>query len=527
VINASQVNDLQLTIPAQDDSRTVKVRAREVRAWLDNLPYLDLQRAARLASHQLRLINRQRLPAGARLQITGDFLATYTRLGEALPAREDPADRTGQLLKRLCQDIGFGYKIVVQDLAASRTRLLEGRNLSLSLLGAMHTLGVQLLHYYASYQSAPRALWHECLALYRFARQRGRHTCSANLPGVGERQLDSTFRGIALLRYANPYGLGPGMALALQHYLNLHTELGRLEYGEPEEDAGPFITLTDSAQQAPPAAAESLRIALPALLDQIRRDIETLERYRLARSIGLSEDVPGTAFLHTLRRLLAAWESSRSRGQEREAAHATIELVVGFDSCYCVLNQGRPFEAALSLTAGQDDCIDLGSPAPPERSATSEPVATIPCHSLNRSPGGVALSYRGADGSPPRVGQLLALRRARTAANRWVLGVCRWLVEVESGAGFDIGVQYLARDARPVVIRASDAAGGYGDYRPAFSTSRKQVEPPVHMLLTQPGTGVPGERLTVQERGRQYSLRCVELLEAGPGFERLALLPCE
>ena len=121
---------LPLTIPAQDRDRAgTKVKPREVRSWLDDLPLLDLGRSARLAHEQLRLMNRQPMPAGARLEILGYFLATYQRLAAqaesgpgsggysgALPGPTQNHGALHALVKRLCQDIGFGYKIVVHEL---------------------------------------------------------------------------------------------------------------------------------------------------------------------------------------------------------------------------------------------------------------------------------------------------------------------------------------------------------------------------------------------------------------------------
>ena len=191
-------------------------------------------------------MNRQSVPSGARLEILDAFLAAYHRLSESLPVRPGDAEGAPQQLKRLCQDIGFGYKIVVHELAGARNRLLDGRNLSLALLGAMQALGMQLMHYYLGYRRAPRALWNECLALYRFAHARGRHSCSATLPGVGDTGLDETFRLIALIRHAHPYGLAPGMVAALQHYLGMHVHLSRLELGAAPSGAGLCIPLTAS-----------------------------------------------------------------------------------------------------------------------------------------------------------------------------------------------------------------------------------------------------------------------------------------
>jgi len=520
------VDHLQLTIPAREDSPAVKIRPREVRDWLDDLPYLDPERATRLASQQLRVMNRQTLPAGARLQILGDFLATYQRLSGSLSTMAGDTEHAGQQLKRLCQDIGFGYKIVVHELASARSRLLDGRNLSLGLLGAMQALGMQLMHYYVSHQRAPRALWNECLALYRYAHKYGRHTCSATLPGVGDTRLDGAFRLIALMRHTNPYGLAPGMAPALQHYLGMHAHLAVLEIGAALPAAGPRIVLTDSR---PPAAGDpvaALALDVSALAKQLATDIGTLQRHKQARAIGMPAEVPATVLLRTLQQLLKQWQSPHDRYRERQAAHATIELLAGLDAVYCVLNKGRCFDPGLFLAPGHEDVIDLGSQPALEARARQQQPAGITCPTINRSSGGVALSYRGETGAAPRVGQLVAVRRAGSASpHGWVLAVCRWLVHTDRGSGFDIGLQYLARHATAIVIRPNASLAGYDDYQPALLTDQKRGDALLRTLIARSGVVQAGASVTVYDQGKQYSLRCVELVESGTGFERYTCQP--
>mgnify|MGYP001823596240 FL=1 len=516
---------LQLTIPSRDKTQAVRIRPREVREWLDNLPYLNPDRATRVASHQLRVINRQPLATGARLEILGDFLAAYHRLSESLPASGDAADAIREVLKRLCQDIGFGYKIALHELANARTLLLDGRNLSISLLGAMHTLGMQLMHCYASYQRAPRALWSECLAIYRYAHKRGRHGCSTKLPGVGDIRLDSAFHQIALMRHANPYGLAPGMALTLQRYLGLHAHLSVPASDSAAPTATLCIRLTGARQPAGDAAETVVALDVTALSKQVASDIGVLKQHQQARAIGMPAEVPATDLLRTLEQLLKGLESPPSRAKERETTHTAIDLVAGLDAAYCVFNEGRCFDPGQFLEPGHEHVIDPGSrPAPGAFSRDGQP-AVIPCQTINRSGGGVALSHRDHKHPGPRVGQLVAVRRAaRASPGGWVLAVCRWLVEPDTGAGFDIGLQYLTRDARPVVIRPGSPIHGYGQYQPALAIQQKRGDQSLHTLIAHTGLLAPGTSVTVHDRGTQYRLRCVELLDSGTGFQRLECL---
>ena len=481
-----------------------------------------------MASHQLRVMNRQPLATGARLEILGDFLAAYQRLSESLPTSGSEADAIRQVLKRLCQDIGFGYKIALHELANARTLLPDGRNLSISLLGAMHTLGMQLMHYYASYQRAPRALWSECLAIYRYAHKRGRHNCNTKLPGVPDIRLDNAFNLIALMRHVNPYGLAPGMALTLQRYLGLHAHLSVLASDPAAPTASPSIRLTGSRQPAADDAESVLALDVRALSRQVAADIGTLKRHQQARAIGMPAEVPATDLLRALEQLLKGLESPPSRTAEREAIHTVIELVAGLDAAYCVFNKGRCFDPGQFLAPGHEDTIDLGSRPAPEAFSRARQPSAIPCQAINRSAGGVALSHRDHKNPGPRVGQLVAVRRSgRASPDGWVLAVCRWLVKPDTGAGFDIGLQYLARDVRPVVIRPGTPIDGYGEYQPALAIQHKRADPPLHTLIAHTGLLAPGTSVSVHDRGTRCRLRCVETVESGTGFERLVCLPLD
>jgi hypothetical protein len=508
-----------MTIPARDNARPVKIRPREVHAWLNNLPYMDLGRTARLASHQLRVMNRQAIAPATRTEILGQFLAAYHRLGAAGAGTPAEARLVRPLLRRLCQDLGFGYKIVVHDLAGARSRLLESRHLSAALLGAIHVLGLQLLHYYRGYQRTPRALWSECLALYRHARKTGRHTFSAQLPGSGKVELDADFRLIGLLRLSNPYRLPHGMVTALENYLGLHIQLAALETGAPAQDGGSHLLLSGGD-----GSDSSLTVNVTALLEQLQRDIDALKRHRQARAVGLPASVPAAVLQRTLEQLRRDWAVSPSRRNEREAVQAQVELVSGLDAVYCVLNGGRCFDRRLFVGRDTDEVIDLGRRPLPEEPPKPQPPTVSLCQTLNRSSDGVALSQCGDVALRPRVGQLVAVRRTQGAPHRgWVLAVCRWLAENETGSGHDIGLQYLTREARAVVVRCPAASGN--DYQPTLASRQRRGAQPVITLITHSGRLVPGQQVSVYDRGRHYRVHCVELVESGAGFERLVCLP--
>jgi len=519
------LSNLQLTIPAQDSDRaSVKIKPREVHEWLDNLPYLNLGRAARLASDQLRLMNRQSLPGTSRTEILGDFLSAYHRLTDSLPDNPNDDDPTRPLLRRLCQDLAFGYKIVVNELSGRRSGFRDSRTLAQALLGSIYTLGLQLMHYHGNYQRAPRALWSECLSLYNYAWQTNRENYSANLPGCGEQRIDATFRLIALLRLADPYQLPSGMLPVLRSYFSMHPGLSSIEH-EEQIDSTSF-ELRDEYSKSEPDLDNSLFLDIEPLIEQMAEDAGKLEQHKQAQAVGLPPEVPALPLLHTLRQVLEHWQKQPTRQAEREETHARLELVTGVDTGYCVVNKGRWFDPALYLAAGHEEIIDIGAQPSLDLPLDQGEPDTFQCTSIDRSSGGLALRYRGTQPFHPRVGQLVAVRRPGAGSSAgWVIAVCRWLVEGESGLGFDLGLQYMAREPRPVVIRILDAAGLGGKFQPAIAALQKRGKQRVHTLFTRGGEARVGDEITVYDQVGHHRGRCTELLESGPGFERLIYEP--
>jgi hypothetical protein len=515
--------DLQLTIPARETARATKIRPGEVRAWLDNLPYLNLERSATLASQQLRVMNRQAISAAVRIEVLTAFLASYQRIAESVCAAAE-AERVQSLLKRFSQDIGFGYKIAVHELTRPQAGVLDRRHLSTALLGALHALGLQLLHYYSTYRRAPRALWNECLALYRYAHRTGRRHHGATLPGAGALDIDAAFRCAALLQLANPYRLPRGMAVALDTYLRKHVQLTAVCSDTEPPSGVARLALRSARVQADNGTRDALAIELDALLGQIGKDVATLKRGAPPSAIGLAAATPPGALLRTLQTLHADWHTPPSRARERQAVDAHIEVMAGLEAIYAAFNRGRCFDSKLFVDSTDEQAIDLGSVPAPEPRAPRPLPGAVTCVTINRSSGGVALSHHGPSAFSLQVGQLLALRRKRhRATGGWVLAVCRWLTDNDSGGGFDMGIEYVTRDVKAVVI---ETGGGSGPTcEPALSVYQQRALEPVLTLIVPSGRVLIGQRVTVYDAGGRYLVHCTELEDSGPGFERFVVVP--
>ncbi len=515
------MTELQLTIPAQDrDSGGVRLKPREVREWLQNLPYMDALRTLQLANQQLRLLNRQVIAPGARLEILDEFLRTYQRLSETAPG--DPADAAAlqPLLKQLSQNIGFGYKILVHVLANGKAGFFDARHLPAAMLGAVHALGQQLVHCYMHYKRVPRALWGECLTVFRHAQSSNRSGYTARLGGNEPIAIDASFRLIALLKLTDPYQLRPGMMAALQHYFRSHIDLTHMSSLDHDPDAA-ILMVPAGDQRLHSSESDGIAIDITALLKQIRNDILRLEKQQDQTRIGgMAAGVPGALLLATLKKILGYWEERRERTTSREDAAIGIELVVGLEAAYCAINGNRPFDAKLYLTGDEDNHINIGAPAAPGATPRNPPAAKFQCVTTNRNSGGLGICYRGTSPSP-RVGQLLAARRAPPTPGNWVLGVFRWLAESESMNGFDAGLQYLAGEPVAAVIRPSATNETAGEFQPAITADQKRGEQSVRTIIACVNQLHTGAAFALYDnRGVQHRARCIELLESGSGFDR-------
>jgi hypothetical protein len=503
----------------------MRIKPRQVREWLDNLPCLDLAKAGRLASEQLRQMNRQSLPASARLEILGDFLATYRKLAAAAPVSQTDSMAISRTLKHLCQDMGFGYKIVVHELTSKRSGFLEARMLPLAVLGAVHTLGLQLMHYYCAYQRAPRALWGECLALYRYARHIGQERYRTELPGAGAMQIDAEFRLIALLRFADPYCLASGTVTVLRRYFSRQANFSHVE-DHQAADATSQFRLHDRAETDHQHRDDDLFLNIAPLRERMAAHLTMLNHGKGVLALGLAAEIPASGIQHTLRQILDHWQTHPHRTADRGAAHSRVELISGLDAAYYMVNERRHFDAALFVTPEQENVIDLGARPVPEAIAARDAPASFICSTTNRSSGGLMVRYRGQQQPHPRVGQVVALRKAAAdSGSAWVIAVCRWLIESASGPGFDIGLQYLARDPGAIGICSAHSGNSGRNCLPALSAVQKRGEQRVHTLITRSGGLAVGEVISIYEKGRQYSARCVECLESGPGFDRFIYQP--
>ena len=142
---------------------------------------------------------------------------------------------------------------------------------------------------------------------------------------------------------------------------------------------------------------------------------------------------------------------------------------------------------------------------------------------MNRSAGGVAVAVTGEDAERFPVGQLVTLPAPPHARHDWLVAVVRWH-QREPGAGAEIGLQYIANDARPVAVRPLDA-GQQVAFQPALESELAHGIHRYRILIAPRGLFRAKRLLELDIDGERAQLRCGRLIERGQGQERFTLEP--
>ncbi len=207
---------MKLTIPSQDAliDPTLETQPKNLRDWVQTLPYISPANASKMARENLQKLNRIPLPIGRRLELLECSADAYWRILEAVVEHPEPQGKMAReqdpllgLLQGFCQDLAYGYKIAVHDGQGKSSLFGRGRQQQQAVLLAIEYLGQVLNHRYALYQCPSESLWAEVDQLYRFARKRKIHLN----PIAGQRgvrcSIEHAYLQVLLLKIGDPFRL--------------------------------------------------------------------------------------------------------------------------------------------------------------------------------------------------------------------------------------------------------------------------------------------------------------------------------
>jgi hypothetical protein len=535
------VAGVQLNVPEQRAIPGVDTRPDPLRAWLGALPYVDFENAAAQVLERLRDINHQRIPAVLRLELLAAFRHSYERLHEGLRGgtrQQDPQQRMRalELHDQLAEALAFGHKYALRDALAERQRWGRARQLAEATHFSLYFLGLQLLCHYQAYRPAPDAVWREIGKLVRFAEtQELPATDTGGLPYTQDRpHALAIYRQLVLLRLADPYRLPNGLVWEAYGYLagkspQIHLLNEFLGGSSTDVPAGVYgVSLDREPQRSLAAPGSGIErsswrwLDARALLRDAQLDLDRILSGTHPHRAGFSNRLAGPEAIQLLGRMLGQWTHPAERKSPRFNSTQAVELAPGLAAAYYFLNNCSAFDPR-EFAADDDDAIDYSAGFRRPASSRVEEFRLVTCPARNRSNGGLALRLESVHELNLRVGDLVLLNTpgsAPDALRDWLVGVVRWLVR-QDGAGTDLGIQYVARNAAPVAVRA--LSGPHQGHGPALKHELSVANGQrLAMLITPRGMYRPKAVLELDHAGQTVQIRCGHLLETAGGFDRFS-----
>ncbi len=215
-----------LGVPEQHKNKSVEIRPKEIKKWIDTLPRANVGETAKLAYKNLYQLNRTKISDSVRFKILGLFWEPIDFLAEALKKHFlglpfpliVKKQQVALLAREIQAEMAVGYKIVAEGkLTGSRSRLgssrIDNKTLAATIYHAMRYLGIVLLRSYQIYVPVPDDIWKQINRLYIYAHQNG----FASVAIATEEKkyitppcIENQFKQMLLLSLASPYRLRQG-----------------------------------------------------------------------------------------------------------------------------------------------------------------------------------------------------------------------------------------------------------------------------------------------------------------------------
>ena len=496
---------LNLTVPVQHDytDPTVEIDVTRLRAWLDDLPIMNLMETVRLVIGALNALNEQKLEAELRFSCLEIYRTVVLRLFETV----DPLHiRQLALSRRQRQDtikdaaylfrsLASGYKLIIMEL--QRQRGGQGSPLFGQVINrAVEQLGYALQDCYRFYRAVPDYLITELHQLYHAARRDG----LLGIVVAGE-QGDSAcstvvlYQASMLLSLVDAERLVEGEVNLVFDVLQQHANKCRIVQGNSWSGNGEGLFLLDldseslpvpcSSITSPATAGAPFLLDATSLLDQVREEFaRTPEkiRQRSPEALVLARLLPGT-FGASLRR------------EQRHRDGRWVSMLLGLPQVHSYLLR----ESGKQTVDGQQ--------------VISE---SVEARVLDASDNGMKLYWAEGGAGDARVGDLLGIVEGEGNQTAMQLYSIRSL-QVSEDVGVEAGVQLISGGLGAVYCSTPEAAGvtAAALFLPADEEHEISAT-----LVTDSGLYAQGSSLGIDVGGREIRVSVGRLVSDSPVFDR-------
>ena len=545
---------LELAERSKPDKGAFNYRSGPTQQWVEQLPVGNIGETAKQLFQALQEVNRLDISWKDRLAflellrepvsyVQSALVRHYTGMTLPLPPK---TQRIATLAQTIHGEMALGYKTALEDMLAGSFLTRDNRALTLLIHRAIRYLSMAIITCYQTYAPHPRNSWLELHKLYLYALSKKleqdavQDTLNIHMP---KSSIARVYKQILLLALASPYRLRQGEAEAIYSVLIRwagHVHI--LPYDHPEASEALYVVHTDS-DEAPDYQAfnhrdcDSLHCTLvdTRQLNQVLQ--EEYEQFKNAKPNGLIST-------ELLFRLICAWGYAPKRHFNRTDRHAHIEVVVGATMLHQALARDLGDSTMLGKKATYESktVVDVSQPTRDDvwnifasnkmkknyeaysKSLQKEhdnqqqlpPLRIQHWEIRNESAGGYRLALGDAQECKVQVGELVGLRPSAEDPT-WEIGVIRWLRQ-SNEQGLEIGVQILAPQARPTMVRNDKAGGRAAEFQYAMLLPEVPGIKQPATIITPILLFQPGNELLMHMPGHEITLRLEQAIQDSGSF---------
>jgi hypothetical protein len=510
---------LTITERAEPTSISFNYHSNAVERWVQDLPLGNVGAMSKQLYSSLREVNRLAISWRERqrflellrhpIQYVQEQLQRhYTSVPLMLPPK---TQQITELSKALSGEMALGYKTAIEEMLGSSFLSRDNKALTELIHRAIHYLSCSLLTSYKTYGPHPKNNWLELHLLYLHAEHKDIHTkpiSDKENKALPKSSIARLYKQILLLALASPYRMRQDEAQAVYDALARwagHAHI--IPYNDPGAAEALFVVHLDS-DDAPDFLAFNLRdcnTELCRLIDT--RQLSQILQEELASLNSKGRNAEGIS-AELLYRLIRSWGIAPKRSFGRNEKDASLEVVVGLSNLHLALtpelgdeNQRRKkaqYQTKSVVGVSQPTSRDIWDifckdrmgqqyqdyqkTQQPEEKKPKQPVPRQYWQIRNESAGGYRLAIKQTDEAKVQVGELLGLRH-RDSQQPCEAGVIRWMRQPTEG-GLELGVQVLAPQVMPVMLRNTRLSGKAAEFQPAL------------LLPEVPTIGLPATLLT-------------------------------
>lgn len=533
-------------------------RSASVEQWVETLPMGNVGETARLVYGTLHEVNRLAIPWKERQRfleqlrepvsyVQESLVKRYTGMSFPLPPK---TQRIATLAQTLYLEMALGYKTAIEEMLGSSFLRRDNKALTELIHRAIRYLSHAVLTSYQTYAPHPPNSWFELHMLFLHAEYKKLHQTpvkdkeNKDLP---ESSIARAYKQLLLLALASPYRLRQGEAERIYHALGRwagHAHV--IPYNNPAASEALFVVHMDS-DDAPDYQVFNTRDCNTELC----RLVDTRQlSHILTEELAYQEQEKKKGILSSelMLRLIRSWGVAPKRNFSRSERDARLEVVVGTSMLHQALAHESGDESLYSKRATYESksVVGISQPTkedvwnifasnkirkgyeayekqqqPPEPKPA--PKLTIQTWNIrNESAGGYRLALDDGQDAKVQIGELLGLRGHKGAP--WEVGAVRWIRQPADGS-MEIGVQILAPQARPVLVRNEKAGGKaaenhYALLLPALTTIAQPASIVTPILLFS-----PGNELCLQMQNQQTTIVLHEKLQDSGTFVQFRFTP--